>query len=305
MAIAPWLNPLDFIGAMHQGAALGLQQRQIGNQASEAAGNLAAKYAEMGNQAAMASDRVSADREQAAASLALRKSMDEQQGLERQAQLNQQAALAANALAERTQAANDLNAFRTGTLKENSRHHGAIELSAAQKLLGGNASIITHPETPGVLYLRNPSGSEVPIIRPAKGLTGESVVLDSDYRSQIRALEKKLATDGISETDKADWTAQKEKLLAQRKSLYGGPPVPADTSAADALKAASNFRFTYNPLGTANSPMPNVQAPVMSPAGALGSLPTGIPDFTEPGAPSPATQTNRIRVYNPDTGDFE
>jgi len=43
--------------------------------------------------------------------------------------------------------------------------------AAADKLANGQATITTHPEAPGVLFLRNPSGSESIVERPTKELT--------------------------------------------------------------------------------------------------------------------------------------
>lgn len=126
--IPSWLELPNFVQAMREGAATGLAARRTDIDESQAADRLQLAYEQL------------AEKERASNELAAYRQQN-----------------AANALELRQAQLESLNAYRQQQLE-----------NQAKRMEGGSASIVTHPEVPGMQFLRNPSGSETPVVRPTK-----------------------------------------------------------------------------------------------------------------------------------------
>lgn len=144
MPVAPWLHPPDFLGAMEAGSAAGTRQRAQAASESEAADRLRLAYDSLASHEKMQNETAQAKMAANEAAMDLRRSQMEglQDYREKQAGFRQQALdTAADSLQERT------------------RHDVSME-EARAAVKSGQATIVEHPEFPGVKFLRNPSGAE-------------------------------------------------------------------------------------------------------------------------------------------------
>jgi len=184
------ITPEYFTSAMASGAKLGLSARSQDEEEQSAADRLKLAYDQLGAKEQMASELAQAKQAQAEAALALR-----------------------------AQQLDSLNEYRQQVL-ENQRKH----------LEGGAASIVTHPEVPGMQFLRNPSGSETPVVRPAKDMSeGERLRLALEAQNQMKLGSQELATDPSyqSRTNLAGQVLS--KVMPKQEAKQEAPPVKDDT----------------------------------------------------------------------------
>lgn len=161
-SVPPWLNvgPTDYLRAIQAGTATGLQVAEAQNRAQEAAARRAMAQQESQRQAWEFGERMRLAAEENA------RQGEYQQGMLdwRRQQVQQDMARAAQG-----------DQLAQARLAEMQRHNLATETISQNRAEAlartGKASIVEHPEAPGMKFLRNPSGAETPIIRPAKDMT--------------------------------------------------------------------------------------------------------------------------------------
>ncbi len=153
--LPPWLNvgPTDYLRAVQAGGAAGLGIAEAQNRAREAATRTAEAQRAAAQQQWEFGERMRQSAEEHAANRDL-----ESQRLAQTADYNK-----------------GMLGYHLGSLGEQTAHNQAMEQISADKaadmLARGEATIIEHPEAPGLKFLRNPSGAESVIERPEKALT--------------------------------------------------------------------------------------------------------------------------------------
>jgi hypothetical protein len=173
-----WINPPNYLGAMEAGTAAGQRARAQDISTSEAADRLRLAYDSLAANERMQGQAAQAKLAQNAAAMELRQAQmeglqdyREQQMDARAEALKQQADLASKALKQR----GDLAA---ASLDERTAHDVSME-EARNAVKSGQATIVEHPELPGVKFLRNPSGAES---RITPGERSPTVALDAAGR---------------------------------------------------------------------------------------------------------------------------
>lgn len=174
--IPPWLtrdyNPVEtYMRSFAAGAQIGEAQSRLAEEQRQA--NMHAMAQRESLQANILRAQVELDTQKAYHDQQLALRQQELQQEKERAQMT--AEKAANDLAER-QAYHNI-------LAEARQREVAVKENAA---MGGEASVVEHPEVPGIKFLRNPSGAESVIERPGKGITEES--RDKFLLSAARAL---------------------------------------------------------------------------------------------------------------------
>lgn len=217
-AVPPWLNigPTDYLHAIQAGTQAGLEVNRQRALAEEAAARRELAQQEAQRQAWEFGETMRQRAQLAAAE-------NERQREYNQGMLNwhrEQMRLDAEKAAE--------------TARHNVANE-AIDFDRAQAMVrNGQAQIVTHPEAPDYLFLRNPSGSEAVIKRPEKGLS-ESDKMGYTFRA-FNALEPKAMTDETSPMWQAK-TNYASKVLSdlgvvpkQDTTLDLSPVAPLDVS---------------------------------------------------------------------------
>lgn len=164
--VPPWLNigPTDYLRAVQAGGSAGLGIAEARNRAREAAARSAAAQQE------------SAARMQESQRAAAQREWEFGERMRQAAEENAMGdAFKREQLAQQGRYQEGLLGYNQGRLGETTAHNMAMEEisaeKAAQMLARGEAQIVEHPEAPGLKFLRNPSGAESVIERPAKDMT--------------------------------------------------------------------------------------------------------------------------------------
>lgn len=130
---------------------------------------------------------------------------------------------------------------------EIARHNMAIEQEKANTLSRG-AQPITHPEFPGYVFLKNPSGAEIPIVRPPHPKNP----LDS-ARFQLSALNA-MAPKGSEDPTSADYQTRTNAVGKILQSLSGVAPqiepAPSDPKQRKANTAYRTPKGIYTWTGS-------------------------------------------------------
>ena len=233
MALPPWLqiNPRDYLAAVESGTRAGLSIRQASEQAWESAQRM-----QMEQQAQQ-------QRQQ-------QLGVENQQNRLAQEQLDryrqQQAATAAQRATISDANEKAMQKFREAEVTETGRHNLATEQEKTGELARG-ASLVNHPELPGYTFLRNPSGAESVVSRPARPMTDEGRM-----GLQLRASNAmKLGSE-----DPTDPAYQSRTNLAGGilRSLSPDPSAPPAPSDAKQRKAGTTYKtpkgnFTWTGKG--------------------------------------------------------
>ncbi|HEX4922367.1 MAG TPA: hypothetical protein VFV92_16705, partial [Candidatus Bathyarchaeia archaeon] len=144
--IPGWLNPPDIIGAAARGASIGAELRGQDIQQASAADRLRAAYDQLALKEQYANERAADRQALMSQGLEIRR-----QALENQAQRNADLAqYQQGLLSGREKSTEDLASYRDQLL-------AAKEAERQAKAERGGATVVEHPELPGMKFLRNPS----------------------------------------------------------------------------------------------------------------------------------------------------
>lgn len=158
--IPPWLNiqPTDFLQATQQGTAAGINVAELRQRAAQQAAAIREAQARRAQEAWEAGERMRFAAQQAA-----------ENRVQRQEEAAALAEYRRGQLAMNTQRYGEDDLIDRERIAETMRHNKAMESISEQKareaVERGDATIVQHPEAPGMLFLRNPSGAESVIER--------------------------------------------------------------------------------------------------------------------------------------------
>lgn len=184
--IPPWLNvqPSEFVRAAQMGAEAGLAARRQYASEQEAGDRLRLAYSQLASQERQANERAAAQQEIAAARMQMQMQQQDAAQALREQQMQSLDRYRQERLAQfgiegerRQSAAEALNQYRQARLGQ---YQEALEISAdkaAALVRSGQATIVEHPELPGIKFMRNPSGAEYRITAIPRSPT---VVIDAE-----------------------------------------------------------------------------------------------------------------------------
>ena len=201
--LPPWLNPPDIVGAAARGASLGAELRGQDIQQASAADRLRAAYDQLALKEQYANERAAERQALAAQGLEIRR-----QALENQAQRNadlasyQQGLLGSKSdlLAQQAKNAENLASYRDQLIAAKNAEQEA-------KAERGGATVVEHPEFPGMKFLRQPSGTETVIERGEKSMTPAQ-------RLGLMMQAQRMMTPGIYDNPKSAEYQSKTNLAA-------------------------------------------------------------------------------------------
>ena len=259
-SVPPWLDvkPSDFVHAAAMGAEAGLQVAKMRQAAETTNAEMQLRAFEHEQQMQMRAEEIQAQRERSNAELQARMSYNMANREMRQE-------------TEKTRTAQQdiQNKRMQADLEERMRHNTATEEISADKadamVRGGEATIVTHPELPGVKFLRNPSGAEV---RVSNAVRGPNVQLEASGKPK-----------GYS-GPLADPTIQ--SLMGTNAPAALAPPPPVQPHLLPSTPDNPNALRMGTPQGTLS---------IGDPTGGVAAPPSGIPDIGTPALSMPSMPT--------------
>lgn len=228
--LPPWLNiqPTDFLQATQAGTAAGINVAELRQRARQQAAALQEAQARRAQEQWEAQERMRFAAQQQAARL----DQDREE---------------AQALAEyrRGQLAQGM-----ASVGETERHHKAMEGISLEKareaLERGEATIVQHPEAPGMLFLRNPSGAESVIERGDR----EPTQLQRDTMAMRALGMRKPSSETEQFTDPTGFKARQQMADQILGRYFSGAPNMGTNAVTNAAQGRIRVRSPQGKEGT-------------------------------------------------------